>query len=63
MSILRAIRRLLGKPKTIRVELRRVFMFDGEADRMITDGWTIAPEEDHNHEFGYIYLERRAPCE
>lgn len=39
-------------------ELR--FVFYTEADKMLSanEGWRIAPEEDRNQQFGFVYLER-----
>jgi hypothetical protein len=48
------------KPK--RLELR--YLSYAEADRLIREtqgAWTIAPEEDGNHVFGMVYLERLGP--
>ena len=44
------------KPKPKRLELR--FVNYTEGDRLVREGWTIAREEDNNHAFGMVYLER-----
>jgi len=31
-----------------------------EADELLNKGWTLAKEEDTNHIFGKVYLERRS---
>lgn len=50
----------LFKPGSTRLELR-LFTY-AEADRLLItgeNGWQIAPEEDTNHNIGYVWLERR----
>lgn len=43
-----------------RLELRLVTYLEG--DKLVREGWIIAPEEDHNTQFGMVYLERLAPA-
>ena len=53
------LRRLVKLPpptKPKRLEL--CFVNYTEGDRLIREGWTIAPEEDNNHAFGMVYVER-----
>ena len=38
-----------------RVEMRCVTYAEG--DRLIKEGWTLAPEEDGNRGFGMVYVE------
>jgi hypothetical protein len=40
-----------------------VFVPYTEGDRMLrhNEGWRIAPEEDHNREIGWVWLERDSP--
>jgi|SRR6266550_44382 len=56
-SVERMVRRWLT-PKARRLELR--FVSYGEADKLIREGWQLAiPEEDNNHVFGWVFVERR----
>jgi hypothetical protein len=49
-------------PRTERVELRLVPYC--KADKLLADGWQLAPEEDHNRNIGQVFLElRRAESE
>lgn len=51
------LRQLVGlqsKPK--RLELRCVSYIKG--NELLRQGWTIAPEEDHNRIIGTVWLER-----
>ena len=54
LSFARMFRRMLQRP--LRVELR--FVNYTEGDRLVREGWTIAPEEDHNRQIGMVYLEK-----
>lgn len=47
------------KPNPRRLELRYVNYKEG--DRLVREGWTIAPEEDNNRSIGMVYLERLEP--
>ncbi len=47
---------LFGKPKRKRLDLRCVSWAEG--DRMLREGWTLAPEEDQNRVRGMVWLER-----
>jgi hypothetical protein len=52
------LKRLQRAPREV-----RLFAWE-EADRLLRngmDGWHLAPEEDHNHQIGFVWLERRAP--
>lgn len=44
------------KPKPRRLDLRCVDYTEG--DKLVREGWTIAPEEDRNTVFGMVWLER-----
>lgn len=55
--MLNKIKSFLGivkKPK--RLELRFVSYHEG--DKLVKAGWKIAKEEDHNHVFGMVYVEK-----
>jgi hypothetical protein len=44
------------RPKGKRVDLR--FVNYTEGDKLVREGWTIAPEEDNNRQIGMVYLEK-----
>lgn len=57
MSVLSFITGLFKRtPPRKRIESRLVSY--EEAEKLLKEGWTIAPEEDHNHNIGIVYLER-----
>lgn len=51
------LRDLFG-PKGIRLDLRLVTY--GDANKMLIEGWQLAPEEDNNRRIGYVWLEKRS---
>ena len=54
-SLERMVRRICA-PKPKRLELKLATY--SEAEGLLKQGWTLAPEEDHNHAIGLVYLER-----
>ena len=51
----RLVRRICA-PKPKRLELKLATY--SEAEGLLKQGWTLAPEEDRNHAIGLVYLER-----
>jgi hypothetical protein len=47
------------KPKTVRLDVR--FVTFAKAEQLLADGtgWQIAPEEDTNSQYGWVWMERR----
>ena len=50
------IKSKLFKRKPKRIELK--FVDYREGDRLIREGWSLAPEEDDNKVFGMVFVEK-----